>query len=105
MRKAASLLLTNRTPHATLKNTTDIVRWSMDLRYQSASLRTQCRHHPTFRRRACRIRKTAFRCLLPAGSGTSSCAARLRPQEVVTDPASFRAIRANHQAQPVTQRW
>ena len=37
MRKGSILLLTNRTPHATFENTTDRVRWSMDLRYQSAA--------------------------------------------------------------------
>jgi hypothetical protein len=36
-------LLTNRTPHGSYENTTDIVRWSMDLRYQSASLPTNAK--------------------------------------------------------------
>ena len=38
--KGGVLLLTNRTPHASFENKTDIVRWSMDLRYQSAALPT-----------------------------------------------------------------
>jgi phytanoyl-CoA hydroxylase len=32
------LFLTNRTPHCSTPNTTDMVRWSIDLRYQSADL-------------------------------------------------------------------
>ena len=34
------LLLTNKVMHGSFKNTTDGVRWSMDLRYQSAQLPT-----------------------------------------------------------------
>lgn len=33
-----ALLLTNTTPHCSLPNTTDVIRWSIDLRYQSADL-------------------------------------------------------------------
>jgi phytanoyl-CoA hydroxylase len=31
-----ALFLTNTTPHCSLPNTTDVIRWSIDLRYQSA---------------------------------------------------------------------
>ena len=37
--KGGVLLLTNRTPHASFENKTDVVRWSMDLRYESAACR------------------------------------------------------------------
>jgi len=33
-----ALLLTNRTPHCSTDNITDVVRWSIDLRYQSADV-------------------------------------------------------------------
>jgi hypothetical protein len=33
-----ALFMTNCTPHCSTPNTTDVVRWSLDLRYQSASL-------------------------------------------------------------------
>ncbi|HCR19593.1 MAG TPA: hypothetical protein DIU35_19120 [Candidatus Latescibacteria bacterium] len=32
------LLMTNRTPHCSTENLTDVVRWSVDLRYQSADI-------------------------------------------------------------------
>lgn len=38
MKAGAVLFLTNTTPHASFDNSTDIVRWSMDLRYQSADV-------------------------------------------------------------------
>ena len=34
------LLLTNRTPHCSGDNVTDVIRWSVDIRYQSADLPT-----------------------------------------------------------------
>jgi phytanoyl-CoA hydroxylase len=40
VRKGGVLLLTNKVFHASFKNKTDKVRWSMDLRYQSAALPT-----------------------------------------------------------------
>src|ERR1035441_8791118 len=41
--KGGVLLLTNRTPHASFENKTEVVRWSMDLRYQSAALPTNAK--------------------------------------------------------------
>lgn len=38
MKAGDVLLLTNLTPHASFANTTDEVRWSIDLRYQSAAV-------------------------------------------------------------------
>ena len=40
VRKGGALLLTNRVMHGSFKNHTEGVRWSMDLRYQSAKLPT-----------------------------------------------------------------
>ena len=40
------LFLTNLTPHASFANTTDIVRWSIDLRYQSASAPNNVKEDP-----------------------------------------------------------
>ena len=40
VRKGGILIMSNRTAHASFRNNTDGVRWSMDLRYQSADLPT-----------------------------------------------------------------
>jgi hypothetical protein len=104
MRKGSILLLTNRTPHATFENTSQIVRWSLDLRYQSAALPTN----------AAITRLPEESVPDPEQGVPLACyppeadflvRSRLRPQEVVTDPEVFRAIRTHHQAQPVTRRW
>jgi hypothetical protein len=104
IRKGGVLLLTNRTPHASFENTSDVVRWSMDLRYQNARLPTNAQ--------ITRLPEES----LPAAEGGVPPAcyppeadflvrSRRRPREVVTDPAIFHAIRTNHLAQPVTRRW
>jgi hypothetical protein len=40
------LLLTNRTPHCSTPNTTDTIRWSIDLRYQSREVPTNAFQEP-----------------------------------------------------------
>jgi hypothetical protein len=41
-----ALLLTNLTPHASFSNTTDVIRWSIDLRYQSRNVPTNAFQEP-----------------------------------------------------------
>ena len=100
--KGGVLLLTNRTPHASFENRSGVVRWSMDLRYQSAALPTNAA--------VTRLPgETAVGNSIPPACYPPEAdflvRSRLRPNEVVTDPAVFRAIRENHLAQPVTNRW
>ena len=102
--KGGVLLLTNRTPHASFDNTTDIVRWSMDLRYQSAALPTN----------APITRLDGETVAAPEAGVPLACyppeadflvRSRARPHEVVTDPAAFRRLREGHVSRPVTTRW
>ena len=102
MRKGDVLLLTNLTAHASFENRSDVVRWSMDLRYQSAALPTNAA-------------VTRLPGELSAGDTVPPACfppeadflvrSRLRPDEVVTETAVFRAIRENHLALPVSNRW
>jgi hypothetical protein len=104
VRKGGILLLTNLTPHASFDNTTDVVRWSMDLRYQSAALPTNA---PITRLHGDSVPD-------PAGGVPGACyppeadflvRSRLRPGEVVHDPAEFHRIRQGHLTQPVSRKW
>lgn len=96
--------MTNRTPHASFENKSEVVRWSVDLRYQSASLPTN-----------------AQMTRLP-GEATSSknvgvpvachppmpdflVRSRLRPNEVMKTADQFIALRKNHVQQEATDRW
>jgi ectoine hydroxylase-related dioxygenase (phytanoyl-CoA dioxygenase family) len=104
MRKGSILLMTNRTPHASFENTTDIVRWSMDLRYQGASLPTNA----AITRLPDEIlpdpsKGIPLACYPPEADFLVRSS--LRPQEVITDPGVFHTIRTKHQATPVFSRW
>ncbi len=104
VRKGGVLLVTNRTAHASFKNTTDKVRWSMDLRYQNANLPTNAR--------VTRLPGEAafdpengvpIACYPPEADFLVRSAQR--PAEVVTDPERFRQIRERHVGTPVTDRF
>ena len=46
MKAGDALLLTNLTPHASFANRTNVVRWSIDLRYQSANVPNNVEEEP-----------------------------------------------------------
>jgi phytanoyl-CoA hydroxylase len=104
VRKGGVLLVTNRTAHASFKNTTDRVRWSMDLRYQNAKLPTNAR-----------VSRLAGDAQFDPQNGVPIACyppeadflvrSTLRSAEVVTDPERFRQIRERHVSVPVTDRF
>ena len=104
VRKGSVLMMTNRTPHASFENKTEIVRWSMDLRYQSAALPTNA---PITRLPGEAIGKfggpVPIACYPPEADFLIR--STLRPNEVVTDPAEFHRIRKTHLWQGLTPRW
>jgi len=104
VRKGGVLLVTNRTAHASFKNKTDQVRWSMDLRYQNANLPTNAK--------VTRLQGDAqfdpengvpIACYPPEADFLVRSVRR--PAEVVTDPERFRQIRERHVSTPVTDRF
>ncbi len=104
VKKYGALFLTNMSPHASFENSSDIVRWSMDLRYQSASLPTNAK----ITRLPGEVVST------PETSAPPACyppeadflvRSQKRPNEVVNDPAIFHRIRKEHMGAGVTSRW
>jgi ectoine hydroxylase-related dioxygenase (phytanoyl-CoA dioxygenase family) len=104
VKKGGVLLMTNRTPHASFDNKSDIVRWSMDLRYQSASLPTNAQ-----------ITRLPGE-VEPALDGSVPLAcnppepdflvrSKARPNEVMKTAEQFVQLRANHAYSPMTDRW
>jgi hypothetical protein len=102
-------LLTNRTPHGSYENTTDIVRWSIDLRYQSASLPTNAKisrlpgepvpqgrtmDDPGFVPVACHPPEADF-----------LVRSRTRPDEILRTAEQFAELRTRHMPTPVSDRW
>ncbi len=104
VKKGGVLLMHNLTPHASFENVTPDVRWSMDLRYQSAKLPT---NYPMTRNQdeftASPEAGVPVACYPPEADFLVR--SKTRPNEVVTDPQRFHAIRANHQSMGVTKRW
>lgn len=103
------LLLTNRTIHVSFDNNTDTVRYSMDLRYQSAALPTNASmtklegdsmpqgpnaSEPDYIPNACYPPEADF-----------LVRSKKRPKEVVTCAEEFARIREEHVHAPVTNRW
>jgi phytanoyl-CoA hydroxylase len=104
VKKGGALFLTNLAPHASFENKTDIVRWSMDLRYQSAALPTNAL-----------ITRLPGELVADAEKGIPLACyppeadflvrSQARPHEVVSDPQVFQRIRKNHSGKGVTPRW
>lgn len=104
VRKGGVLLMTNRTAHASFKNTTEQVRWSMDLRYQNAALPTNAE-----------ITRLPGEAVFDEGHDVPVACyppeadflvrSTKRPEEVVTDPRRFSEIREKHVKQPVSDRF
>ena len=106
--KGAIVLLHNRTPHVSFENRSDVVRWSMDLRYQSASLPTNAK----ITRLPHEIEPTSnldvdsdvpSACYPPEADFLVASAAR--PNEVIRTPEAFAALRDAHMPAIATQRW
>jgi ectoine hydroxylase-related dioxygenase (phytanoyl-CoA dioxygenase family) len=97
------LLLTNRTAHRSTPNTTDVIRWSMDLRYQSAALPTNAPMTRLPEEAALLTSDAPIACYPPEADFLIR--SQRRPQEVLTAPEVFESLRQNHLAQPLTPRW
>jgi len=100
--KGGALLLTNRTPHCSTENTTDVIRWSLDFRYQGGDAPTNFEAAPgePFRERqpdeppACYPPEADF-----------LVRSRARPEAVVRTWERFQALRRGHASLPLTARW
>lgn len=101
VRRGGVLLLTNRTPHCSTPNTSGEIRWSMDLRYQSASLPTNA----PITRLPEEIQEgdAPLACYPPEADVLIR--SRKRPDEVLTDPEQFERIRCTHIPGSITERW
>jgi len=102
--KGGALLLSNLTPHASFTNKTDGVRWSMDLRYQSAALPTNAY-----------ITRLPGEAVSQDNNGVPPACyppeadflvrSRQRPGQVVRDTEVFRRLRTDHVGKPPRPRW
>ena len=97
-----ALLLTNKTPHRSTENVTDVIRWSADVRYQSAGLPTNFASPSGYANPA--LPPDAPPACYPPEADFLVRSAR-RPQDVVRRWREFRDLRTRHVKAPVTRRW
>ncbi|MBL4700668.1 MAG: phytanoyl-CoA dioxygenase family protein [Phycisphaeraceae bacterium] len=107
--KGGALLLHNRIPHVSYENKTDAVRWSMDLRYQSAASPTNAPISKLPGEQLPRGSSAAEPDYIPPACYPPEAdflvRSKLRSNEVVTDHQQFARIRDQHINRPVTDRW
>ena len=104
VKKGGVLLMTNKTPHASFENSTDGVRWSMDLRYQSAALPTNAK-----------ITRAPGEAVESPEEGVPIACyppeadflvrSQTRQDEIVTSAEEFHRLRNEHIAQPMSNRF
>ncbi len=95
LRKGGVLLLTNRTPHASFANRSEGIRWSMDIRYQSARLPTNA----PLEWGADELRTRTDAAVPPACYPPSAdflVRSAKRPEQVVGSAEEFARLRRNH---------
>jgi hypothetical protein len=97
-----ALFLTNRTPHCSGDNVTDVIRWSMDLRYQGADLPTNY-HSPSGWLNDDLPDDAPVACYPPEADFLVR--SQSRPSDVVRKWEVFRDLRKNHERVEMTQRW
>ncbi len=102
VRRGGVLLLTNLTPHCSTPNVSEGIRWSMDLRYQSASLPTNAPitrlpEEPPLDMSA------PLACYPPEADVLIRSAKQ--PDQVIQNAAQFEQIRLNHSPGGITERW
>jgi hypothetical protein len=104
VRKGGALIMSNRTPHASFENTSGVIRWSMDLRYQTAALPTNA---PVQRMPGEVVGGqepgVPVACYPPEADFLVR--SRSRPEQVISDPEQFRKLRENHVSRPTTDRF
>ena len=93
MGAGAVLFMTNRTPHASFENTTEVVRWSVDLRYQDADLPNNVDEDPAAFNPE---RETVTMACYP-GEGDFVIRDSRQPDREITDVNRFQQIRRNYE--------
>ena len=91
--------MTNLTPHASFENNTDIVRWSVDLRYQDAEIPNNIDEDPKdFRPERDPVTMACW-----PGEGDFVIKDAQNPAREITDIAEFKKIRTRYEETPRPQ--
>lgn len=103
-RRGDVILFGNMTPHASFENKTERIRWSVDLRYQSASLPTNAPITRLPGESSAEVDDgVPLACYPPEADMLVRSTAR--PDEVVGSAEEFRRLREEHVVASVSRRW
>eukprot|EP00026_Physarum_polycephalum_P008901 Phypoly_transcript_09004.p1 GENE.Phypoly_transcript_09004~~Phypoly_transcript_09004.p1 ORF type:complete len:211 (+),score=22.64 Phypoly_transcript_09004:734-1366(+) len=103
VKKGGAFFVTNRTPHASFQNKTEMCRWSMDLRYQAATLPTNAKITHSTANISLDTDGVPISCYPPEPDFLVRSS--LHPEAVLKTPEDFVALRANHKYKAATDRW
>jgi len=102
--KGGILLLSNKILHASFKNSTEGVRWSMDLRYQSASLPTNAKisrlENETLQNQEAGVPSACY-----PPDADFLVRSSTRKDEIIDSYEEFKNLRENFRGKPVTNRF
>lgn len=102
--KGGILLLSNKVIHGSFKNTTNEVRWSMDLRYQSAKLPTNANvTRIGSEQREDKVAGVPSACYPP--DADFLVRSKQREEEVISSYKDFKKLRESFSGKPVTNRF
>lgn len=104
VKKGGMLLLTNKVMHSSFKNSTDGVRWSMDLRYQSASLPSNAKFDRTADEQESKLLANAPSACYPP-EADFLVRSKQHPQSVISSYEAFNDLRENFKGEAVTNRY
>lgn len=104
VKKGGMLLLSNKVMHASFKNNTEGVRWSMDLRYQSASLPTNANITRLENELDQKIVANAPAACYPPEADFLVRSTR-RKDEIIKSYEEFNLLRENFTGEAVTNRY
>ncbi len=102
--KGGVLLLSNKVIHGSFKNSTDGVRWSMDLRYQSATLPTNA-EITRFASEEQEDRDAGVPAACYPPDADFLVRSATRKNEIITSYEAFKKLRENFVGKPVTNRF
>jgi len=103
VKKGGALFLTNRSPHASFDNKTEKVRWSMDLRYQAASVPTNARITHSSANVHQDVDGVPISCNPPEPDFLVK--SKLHPEQVMKTSDEFLELRRTHVYKAATDRW
>lgn len=104
VKKGGMLLLTNKVMHASFKNKTEGVRWSMDLRYQSATAPTNAKISRLENEIDRSSKADAPAACFPP-EADFLVRSQKRPDQIISSYTAFKDLRENFKGEAVTNRF